>query len=142
MINMLCVVNPQSARNDAVLEAMYNRIPPMPEQYMEEILDESGSYSPLDELIGNTAADLHLVRTVGDEIIRMYLADTVNTWSNDSLTAFLSRRPGLEDRYVYALHCLRNGQADTAQAILEDINLQFSLSDGYFSHIDPPNRSY
>jgi hypothetical protein len=129
MVKLVCVANPQSARNDAVLEALYNRIPPMPEQYMEEILDESGSYSPLDELIGNTAADLHMVRTVGDEIIRMYLADTTNSWSADSLTAFLARRPGLEDRYVYALHCMRNGQTDTAQTILAEISSGFTLSE-------------
>lgn len=129
MVKLVCVANPQAARNDAVLEALYHRIPPMPEQYMEEILDESGSYSPLDELIGNAAADLHLVRTVGDDIIRMYLADTTNAWSSDSLTAFLSRRPGLEDRYVYALHCMRNGNQESWQATLEDIPSNFSLPD-------------
>lgn len=129
MVKLVCVANPQAARNDEVLGALYNRNPPMPEQYIEEILDESGAYSPLDELEANTAADLHLVRTIGDEIIRNYLADTANTWSNDSLSAFLSRRPSLEDRYVYAQHCLRNGQADTAQFILEDIPSLFSLED-------------
>jgi hypothetical protein len=129
MVKLVCVANPHSSRNDAVLEALYHRILPMPEQYIEEILDESGSYSPLDELEGNAAADYHLVRMIENEILRLYYADTVNLWVTDSITQFLSRLPGLEDRYTYALHCLRTGDLSTMQTTLDDIPLQFELSE-------------
>lgn len=127
MVKLVCVANPQASRNDAVLGALYDRNPPMPEQYIEEILDESGTYSPLDELEGNAAADYHLVRTVGNEILRLYYADTVNLWATDSITQFLSRLPGLEDRYAYALHCLRTGDFSTMQTVLDEIPSQFEL---------------
>ncbi len=127
MVKLVCVANPQASRNDAVLGALYDRNPPMPEQYIEEILDESGNYSPLDELEGNAAADYHLVRTVGNEILRLYYADTVNLWATDSITQFLSRLPGLQDRYAYALHCLRNGDFSTMQTVLDEIPSQFEL---------------
>lgn len=129
MVKLVCVANPQASRNDAVLGALYDRNPPMPEQYIEEILDESGSYSPLDELEGNAAADYHLVRTVGNEILRLYYADTLNLWATDSITQFLSRLPGLEDRYAYALHCLRTGDFSTMHTVLDEIPSQFELSE-------------
>ncbi len=127
MVKLVCVANPHASRNDAVLGALYDRNPPMPEQYIEEIMDESDTYSPLDELEGNAAADYHLVRTVGNEIIRLYYADTVNLWAADSITQFLSRLPGLEDRYAYALHCLRSGDFSTMQTVLDEIPSQFEL---------------
>jgi beta-glucanase (GH16 family) len=129
MVKLVCVANPHSSRNDAVLEALYNRNPPMPESYIEEILDESGTYSPLEELENNAAADYHLVRMVGNEILHLYYADTVNVWATDSITQFLSRLPGLEDRYIYALHALRTGDFNTMQSVLDAIPYQFELSE-------------
>ncbi|MFO7721814.1 MAG: T9SS type A sorting domain-containing protein, partial [Bacteroidales bacterium] len=132
MVKLVCVANPQASRNDAVLGALYNRAPAMPEEYIDDILAERDSYSPLDELRANAGADYHMLCSIQSEIIGMYRTDSLlenNPVYYDSLVAFLSRMPGLTDRYELALTFLEFGEFEAMQKTLDSIPYSFELSE-------------
>jgi hypothetical protein len=129
MVKLVCVANPHASRNDEVLQALVDRSPPMPNSYIEDILDESGAYSPLEQLNAQVAIDFHASRYIIEEIKRHYRLDTVNNWVNDSLTALLGRQGGLLDQYELAQHYLITGQLNDFQSTLENITTQFELTD-------------
>jgi len=142
MVKLVCVANPQSARNDGVLDALYNRTPSMPEEYIEDILSEWDTYSPLDELRANAGADYHMLRSIQSEIIGMYRTDSLlenNPVYYDSLVAFLSRMPGLTDRYELALTYLEFEDFEGMQNTLDSIPYSFELSEfenqEYLNHV-------
>ena len=129
MVKLVMVENPHLARNDAVMEAIYNRNPPLPESYIEEILDESGAYSPYDELAGNAAADFHLFATITEDIKFVYRTDTLNAWAIDSLIAIASRQPGVMARYELAYTYLLNDDLDAMNQALIQIPNEFTLNE-------------
>jgi hypothetical protein len=132
MVKLVCVANPQASRNDAVLDALSNRNPPMPEEYIDDILAERDSYSPLDELRANAGADYHLLRTIQKEIVAWYRNDSIlgtNPAYYDSLVNFLSTMPGLTDKYELALTYMEFGDFGSMQNILDNIPFSFELSE-------------
>jgi hypothetical protein len=132
MVKLVCVANPQASRNDAVLNALSNRNPPMPAEYIDDILAERDSYSPLDELRANAGADYHLLRTIQKEIVAWYRNDSIlgtNPAYYDSLVNFLSTMPGLTDKYELALTYMEFGDFGSMQNILDNIPFSFELSE-------------
>jgi len=131
MVKLVCVANPQASRNESVLDALYNRTPAMPQEYIDDILAETDSYSPLDELRANAGADYHLLRTIQRDIIGVYQTDSLlenNPVYYDSLVAFLTRLPGLTDRYELVLTFLEFGEFEAMQNTLDSIPFSFELS--------------
>ena len=96
---------------------------------MDEIKNQASSSSQLKLLEGNVAADYHLITTISEDIKRMYRADTVNAWAKDSLIAFMSRRPGLYDKYELATIYLNYGQYTDMQTVLSYIDNHFELEE-------------
>lgn len=129
MVKLLMVANPHSARSDLVMQAIYDRIPALPQSYIDDILNAEGLDSPLEELEGNVSADFHNVRIIEEEIIGLYANDTINDWAEDSLKDFVSRRPGLTDRYQLASIYLDYGQFTDMQSVLNNIPSEFELSE-------------
>jgi hypothetical protein len=109
MVKLLMIANPHSSRSDFVMEALYNRLPPMPESYMEEIMAEEQTVSQLDLLKNDVATDYHLLRTIGEDIKHFYRNDTINEWAIDSLINFTSRQTDLFDKYELATIYLEHG---------------------------------
>ncbi len=129
MVKLLMIANPHVIESDEVMDALYDREPPMPESYIDQILAEEGSISQLTLLRADVAADYHLVRNTGESIKRNYRRDTVNDYALDSLINFVSRQDELTDRYELADIYLTNGMFDDMQNCLDDIPNQFELSD-------------
>lgn len=128
MLKLVCVANPHSSRNEAVLQALYNRTPPLPESYIEDILDESGAYSRLEQLDAQVAIDFHACQYIIEEIKRYYRIDTTGYWVNDSLADLLSRQEGLLARYELAHHYLITGLTEDFQTTIDDIPILFELT--------------
>ncbi len=74
------------------MQSIYNRVPALPQSYIDEILAGADAPSQLELLEANVAADNHLLSTIGGDIKRNYRIDTVNTWANDSLINFIGRQ--------------------------------------------------
>ncbi len=133
MIKLIMVANPQSSRIDAVMGAIYDRVPPLPESYIEEILAERTNISQLEHLQADVSADYHLLKTIGDDIKFIYLNDTIIndtiTWPTDSLIAFTSRETNLNSKYELANIYLDAVQFTNMENVLTNIPSDFELSD-------------
>jgi hypothetical protein len=131
MIKLLMIANPQCIRAAEVMEVLYNRNPPLPQEYIDEILMEESTISQLDLLEGNVSGDLFLLNMIGEEIKRSYRSDTINEWASDSLLAFMSREPGLANAYELVGQFLAMGLVDNAFLELENIPLRYNLTGLY-----------
>jgi hypothetical protein len=129
MVKLLMVANPQSSRSDAVMNAIYDRNPPLSQSYIDEIVGELETISQLEMLEADMAADRHLFTNLGEQIKRWYRSDTTNVWANDSLLSFMSRDQRLASRYEYAAAQLEFGYPEAATQTLEDILSNFELTD-------------
>lgn len=128
MIKLLMIANPHACRSDMVLDAIYNRTPPLPQSYIDEILDEESSASQLDMLRDDAASDYHLLKMTDETIKRIYRCDTTNIWASDSLLEYISRQGDLFDQYDLAGLFLSSGLYAEMDTILSDIPVAFELA--------------
>lgn len=137
MVKLLMLANPHVINSDEVMGALYDRNPPLPQSYIDEIEGEEGELTQLDHLRADVAADYHLVRRIGENIKRTYRNDTLNDYTLDSLINFVSRQDELYDRYELAKIYLENEMFDDLNTCLSAISSEFELSDQeYESHQD------
>lgn len=103
MIKLLMVANPQAAHSSEIMQALEERIPPMPQSYMDEIIEGGESVSQLEVLEANAAADRHWLSTIGNEIKHRYRVDETDiSASIDNLIAFVDGKGSVESRYELA----------------------------------------
>jgi hypothetical protein len=123
------VANPQSSHNDEIMQAIYDRVPALPQSYIDEI--ETGEYtvSQLELLEGDVSANYHLVRSIENNIINIYRNDTINPNSFNSMISYLTARLGLEDKYVLASAYLSHSDFTNMNTVLNSIPTNFSLDD-------------
>jgi hypothetical protein len=114
---------------DRVMEALYQRNPPLPESYIQEITGELETVSQLELLEADMAADRHLYHKLGEQIKRAYRSDTTNVWAKDSLLSFLGRDDQLTARYELASAQMEFGFPEAANLTLEDIPTAYELSE-------------
>lgn len=129
MVKLLMIANPHAVNSDEVMAELEERVPPLPEAYMDEILSQPETSSQLQTLKGNVAANNHLVSSISEEIKAIYRADIENEWAKDSLINFVSRRPGLFDQYELATIYLSYGQYTDMQTVLDNIENNFEMDD-------------
>lgn len=132
MIKLLIMANPQARHSDEVLNHLYDRIPPLPQSYIEEILAEDDTVSQLELLEGYVAADRHLYNNLGEQIKRMYRSDTTNSWAADSLLDFMRRDQQLNSRYELIATLQDFGYFEEASEALNDLESQFELSESEY----------
>ena len=129
MVKLLMIANPHAVHSDVVMYELENRNPAMPQSYIDEIKSQPETSSQLQVLESNVAADNHLVSMISEDIKRTYRADTSNVWARDSLIAFVSRRPGLYDKYELATIYLSYGLYDEMQNTINYIGSNFEMDD-------------
>ncbi len=129
MVKLLMLANPHGKESFEVMEALENRLPAMPQTYIDEIKNQVSSSSQLKVLEGNVAADYHLISNIGEDIKRMYRADNTNAYAKDSLIAFTSRQPDIYDKFELASIYLSYGQYDDMQNVLSDIPCNYEMDD-------------
>ncbi len=128
MIRDILVANPQSAKSDNVLGELDNRIIPMPEPMMNNVLEGKeivGAKEMLESLIsGHIQEENYLF----GELMRYYIQDTTGAGAHDSLLALLQHRDSPDAKYTLAFELLSSGEIQTAQQVMNDIPSQFDLS--------------
>ncbi len=129
MVKLLMIANPHSVNSDEVMSALYERLPPLPESYIDEILAIDGTVSQLKKLEGHVSADEHELTMIKEDIKRFYRADTTHFWAKDSLINFVSRQNSLNDRYELATIYLRYQQYEDMNTCLNNIPQEFELND-------------
>jgi hypothetical protein len=129
MIKLIMIANPHSSHNDEIMSALENRVPAMPQNYIDEIRAGENTVSQLEHLQAYVAFDYHLYKTIADDITRIYRTDEENSWATDSLIAFLSRMDDVNSQYELAATYLNTKQYENMNNTLTSIGNRADLSD-------------
>jgi hypothetical protein len=129
MVKLLIIANPHAIDNAAVMDALYERNPPLPEAYLSEIESQPESSSQLSALKANVSADYHLMSYISNRIISKYKMDTINEFARDSLINFVSRKKELADKYELATIFLTYGHYEEVNTVIDEIPNEFELDE-------------
>jgi hypothetical protein len=110
------------------MEAIYNRIPALPQSYIDAIEAGESSISQLELLEADVSASYHLVRSIENNIIDIYRRDTVNANAYTNMLSYMIARPGLQDKYMLAATYLAHNDYTNMQSVLDAISTTFSLN--------------
>jgi hypothetical protein len=133
MVKLIMVANPHASHNDEIMQAIYDRLPAMPQSYIDEILAEGDEVSQLEILEANVSADKHLMNTIGNNIKYIYRTDSINSWASDSLRDFIDRQGTLNSRYELASYYLGKGEFENMNTTLSAISSTFTLVEDYLT---------
>ena len=130
MIKLLMAANTHAVHNPEIMQAIYERVPSLPEAYIEEIESGFDQVSQLDLLRGNVAATRHLVNILTNDIKRYYQMEHED--GEDVIAEYISFVESintLTSRYELAALYLQIGDYVSMGTTLEDIPVDFELND-------------
>jgi hypothetical protein len=129
MVKLVMVANPHSAHNPEIMNALYNRIPVMPEAYLIEIEQGGEGISQLEILEGNVAACQHALDMAINDAKRLYRMNYEDGGSIDNLINFVASLDGLSNRYELAALYLEKKDYTQMQNTLNAIPTGFNLNE-------------
>jgi len=138
MIRDVMVANPESAKEDQLLQLLDERFSPLPEYMLGQILQGRSLVSVYGELKSKQSHWLQKRSLAMNRLKVNYLADTANPGASlDTLAMMLGEENTADARYQLAmLHAGRNNWTD-AMAVLNAIPQYFNLGqNGLQSHQD------
>jgi len=130
MIRDILVANPQSAKNDDVLNSLNERYIPMPDSMMAEIMDGKDKLSPKEELEAQIALHMQSFKDAYNSLVLFYKIDSVSSQTRDSLIIFLGTVGDLDGKYLLAFEYLFNGDTSNVNNTLNFISRNFTLDKG------------
>ncbi len=128
MIRDVMVANPQSAKNEDLLNTLGNRNNPMPDSMWAEILQGKDSIGALGSLKSELSGWIQKRDLYFNELINHFLMDTINPDSSDSLMNLLTNDHDLNSKYNLITWYLNRYDFNEALSTLQDIPNQFTLT--------------
>ncbi|MDT8394805.1 MAG: hypothetical protein RQ761_13275, partial [Bacteroidales bacterium] len=116
-------------RSQEIIDALEDRIPPMPASYIEEILEEESTITQYDRLQADVSHAYHEWKQWIRYAIKGYETDTVNGWTDDSIVDLLERQADLASKYFLVAKLFEMGDYENMYIALDNIESQFELSD-------------
>lgn len=130
MIKLLMAANTHALHNPEIMQAIYERVPPLPEAYILEIESGFDLVSQLDLLRADVAATRHLVDILTNDIKRTYQMDMEDGEDVlDDYIGFLESINTLPGRYDLAALYMQTGEYGLMENILNGIPNEFELND-------------
>jgi hypothetical protein len=127
LIKNIMVANPQSAKNDDLIEELSNRSVPMPDSMLLEILNGKDTVGELEVLKSTLVAWVQARDMYYKSLVDFYLSDTSDSSSGDSLRILLSNTSRLYAKYMlFSYYCDLNN-FDGALEVLDSIPTHFHL---------------
>ena len=127
MIRDILVANPQSAKNENVMNSLNDRFVPMPDSMMAEILDGKYQLSPKEELEAQIALHILYFKNRFNNLVQLYKSDSMLSQTSDSLILFLSSVKDLDGKYMLAFEYLSQGDTINMDNTLGSISGIFKL---------------
>ena len=129
LLRDVLVANPQSAKSDDLMQAVDDRINPMPDYMQEEI--EAGAYviSAKEQLENNLA----MARSEADGWYHRMVGDMLNDTAGidaEALQALFESRPSPSNAYFRAMQLLESGDSLAGFEVLADIPSTFDYNQG------------
>jgi hypothetical protein len=129
MIRDVLVANPQSAKSNDVLNAIDNRIEPMPEYMMEEILLGQSIWGALDIIVQDVANHKKNWGQAMRMLLHYYKSDTLNPEASlDSMIFLLQNTYCRESQYELARLYLSKYDSISSFEVLNQIENNFNFS--------------
>ena len=129
MVRDILVANPQAAKSSDILTKLDNRLDPMPDYMMDEIMagkDSVGAKEVLDSKLALYQQDR---ANAFNTLVRWYKNNGEDAWAMDSLIAFLQNNGSIQSKYNIAfLHQLLR-DSTMANEVLNDIPEEYDLTD-------------
>jgi len=129
MIRDIMVANPQSAKNEELLDAIDQRNDPMPDSMWVEILEGIDTVGAMERLIGELDGWIQSRDLCFIALVELFLLDSINVWASDSLINLLESDEQLSSHYLLALYYLNQFNFSEAGNELQNISSQFDLNE-------------
>ncbi|MDP1623329.1 MAG: T9SS type A sorting domain-containing protein [Bacteroidales bacterium] len=129
MIRDILVENPQSAKSDALIEALDQRFIPMPDSMMAQIMEGEGIFGAKEEQEQELIKWNSKYAVAMKNLIRLYDQDTTGTYGTDSLISMINHDGSLQTRYDLVSLYYSKCAFETGNYILNTIPSEFTLSD-------------
>jgi len=125
MITDIMVANPQSAKNDGILDALDQRIMPLSDTMWSEIMGGADTIAGRERLEAELTGWIKSKEAIFSELLRYYQNDSLYQWSKDSLLVLMQT-----DLVFSTQISLANYYMDRKEFLSADSLLQ-SLSENY-----------
>jgi len=131
MIRDVMVANPESAKNDALLQKLGERTNPLPDYMLGQILQGRSLVSVYGDLMAKHSFYRQKRAVALNRLVKFYLNDTIDPENSmDSLAVLLENEYTLRAKYSLAFVHVHQGDWDHVFEVLNAIQQQFVLSAG------------
>ncbi|MFA4863991.1 MAG: T9SS type A sorting domain-containing protein, partial [Bacteroidales bacterium] len=127
MIRDIMVANPHGVKKEALVEALEQRVPPVPDYMMEEIMEGLDSIA-LKEQRESEIAWYEQERALAfNKLMKIYLAEDYSTSVEESIISLITNHGNLNDNYYLANRYLEQGNISNAFTVLTNLPNQFVM---------------
>lgn len=120
MLKLILLANPQAVRSAEVMDALYARNNPFPEEWILELEEGLEKISPREELEADVSYYASERKTYLDLLKQYYLADT-SASAMQNLQQLLSAESDFESRYELVFAKIANNEYTAANTLLENM---------------------
>lgn len=138
MIRDIMVANPHGVKKEELIEALEQRIPPVPEYMMAEIMAGLDSIAQKEQRESEIAWYAQERDLAYNKLMKIYLDDETFTSAEDSLTSLILNHGNLNSQYFLATRYLEKGDVSNTFSILSELPNQFVMDSEQLSE----NQNY
>jgi len=132
MVRDIMVANPHGAKKEALVESLEERIPPIPDYMMAEIMNGRDTLSLKELKEGEITWYEQERNSAFAALLNLYLSQTTES-SGDSLVSLISNHGYLKDHYLLAARFLEKGDITNSLSVLDELPTKFSMTSGELS---------
>ncbi|MCF8344635.1 MAG: T9SS type A sorting domain-containing protein [Bacteroidales bacterium] len=129
MVRDVLTANPQSAKNDKLMDALDDRSTPMPPYMMGQIMQGTSVLGAKEIFEAKKNSNMLNYNRAMYSVMGLYRSDTNLLYPNDSIEYFLLSSETAEANYRLAFEYLRQKRTAAAIDLLNDIPVDFELSE-------------
>jgi hypothetical protein len=134
MVRDIMVANPHGVKKEELLESLEERVPPLPDYMMAEIINGLDTLS-LKELKEGEISWYEQERSCAyAKLMNAYLSETT-TSSADSLISLINDHGYLKDHYYLASRYLESGDMNSTFSVLNDLPNKFAMTTDELSEL-------
>jgi len=132
MVRDIMVANPHGAKKEELVESLEERIPPLPDYMMAEIMNGRDTLSLKELKEGEITWYEQERNSAFAALLNLYLTQTTES-SGDSLVSLISNHGYLKDHYFLAAGFLEKGDIANTFSVLDELPTKFSMTSGELS---------
>jgi len=127
MIRDIMLANPHGVKREDLLGKLQQRVPPIPDYMMAELMTGLDSVSVKEEREAEIAWYEQERDAAFNQLLNLYLTDTTIYSREDSITALVTNHGSLNSKYFLVNRCLERGDSTDAFALLSNLTNEFVM---------------